>query len=102
MKGLLVTIYKSEYDCTNGGLSSKATKAIAVHDLLPEIFESDDIIPAFQLVKRELSHCDYWTAYPIIDGVMKQGMFGGNFLYCSDSRFNSLNRYPIAIHDRFE
>jgi len=27
-------------------------------------------------------------------------MFGGNFIYTSDSRFP--NKYPIAIHDRYE
>lgn len=29
-------------------------------------------------------------------------MFGGNFVYCSDSRFKEFSGQPIQIHDRVE
>lgn len=105
-KGLSVSIYKQSRlgDCTNGGTSSKADSAIAVHPRLDPIFDSEKLnYPAYQLVERYPCGEKYWTAYPIINGEVKtNGMFGGNYLMTSDSRFCRLNQYPIPIHDRFE
>ena len=37
------------------------------------------------------------------EGVEGWSMFGGNFVYTSDSRFSRLYGHsPIAVHDRFE
>ena len=43
----------------------------------------------------------YVHAEPVDKPEGKVGpMFGGNFIYTSDSRFP--NDYPIPVHDRFE
>ena len=75
--------------------------------------------PAVILEVRNIGGREYLSAYPIRlamagkredvagDGLVKRasrpmsrGMFGGNFIYTSDSRFP--NDYPIALHDRVE
>jgi hypothetical protein len=44
-----------------------------------------------------------FALYPIEDADGRVGpMFGGNFLWTSDSRFRRLFDGPIPIHDRFE
>lgn len=43
---------------------------------------------------------DYLSAKP--EGTRGRGMFGGNFLYSSDSRFQELSQQPIPCHDRVE
>jgi hypothetical protein len=103
-KGLLASIYKTSRlsDCTNGGVSSTADQAVAVYPGMDQVFDSEKIgCPALQLVQRFPCGSLYWTAYPIIDGEVKSnGMFGGNYVMTSDSRFPA--DYPIPIHDRFE
>jgi len=99
-KGLLVFILKENgCGCTNGGVTEKANRAILYWDGVPEIFSSSDDTPALQLQKR----CGRLIAVPVNDPRMKTHcgpMFGGNFIYTSDSRFP--NEYPIPVHDRFE
>lgn len=102
--GMLVDIYRNadDYDCTNNGLSSKernAKRAILL-DIGP--FEPKDHpeFPVFKIDRRD------WPKNSI-RAVPEDGpdgyMFGGNFLYSSDSRFAKLNHgFPIPIHDRKE
>jgi hypothetical protein len=110
LKGLIVDIYRSadmKGDCSNGGTTSKFTKAILVGEGIPEIFDVRDDLPALILVKREL-HSErlgarriYLHAEPL--NLHKSGervMYGGNHIYTSDSRFP--NDYPIKVHDRVE
>lgn len=104
MKGLLVEIYKNGSDCSNGGLSSKTDKCILIGNGIPEIFESSEDYPPVQVVKRELHHGIYLTAYPVKpDGTIdKDCMAGGTFIYTYDSRFRTISPYPIPLHDRKE
>ncbi len=103
MKGLSAYIYKPQYgDCSNGGLSSKYTNVIIVDETIPEIFSTNETTPAVKLVYRKLSSMNepYIHAEPV---ERKRGcgpMFGGCFIYSSDSRFP--HNYPIPLHDRFE
>ena len=104
-KGLLVFILRDSdgRDCTNGGISSKFTKAILIGDNVPEIFESSEDAPALQLVRRDLPNGEYLHAEPVNQPTDCAGpMAGGNFIYSCDSRFRAINPYPLPIHDRFE
>lgn len=110
MKGLLVDIYRradAKGDCSNGGLTSKFSKAILIGEGIPEIFDAGEETPALILVKRELyserlgARHTYLHAEPL--DMHKSGkwlMYGGNHIFSSDSRFP--NDYPIKVHDRTE
>jgi hypothetical protein len=96
-KGLLVDIIGR--DCTNGGITSGKTKAILCGHGIPEVFESNENTPALKIEPgnggRKL------IAVPVEQPSDQCGpMFGGNFVYSSDSRFPS--DQPIHVHDRFE
>lgn len=104
MKGLSVYVYRENAlgDSTNGGISSKHDRLILVGSGIPEIFEADEDTPAVKLVKRFIGGREYIHAEPVEwkgEGEIK-GIFGGNFIYTSDSRFPS--DYPIPLHDRQE
>jgi hypothetical protein len=116
MKGLLVSVYRkatdgmpfSEFsgDTTNGGISSKHGNLILVGDGIPEIFSATEHTPAIRLIKRIVFGKEFWIAAPL-DAEFRPGMnagspymFGGNFLYSSDSRFPDMS--PIKIFDRKE
>lgn len=105
--GLRVDIYRnarSGYDCTNGGVSSKAVEGILVGDGIEGPNEPREGQVVFRLVKRMLGGKPYFHAEP--DVPVPAGhvgyMFGGNFLYTSDSRLRRICEYPIPIHDRSE
>lgn len=112
MKGLLVSVYRKasggmfDGDTTNGGISSKHSNLILVGDGVAEVFEATDNTPAIRLIKRIVFGKEFWIAAPL-DAEFRPGlsagspyMFGGNFLYRSDSRFPS--DAPIKIFDRKE
>lgn len=102
-KFLLGFVYKTPLaDSTNGGLSSQTDKGLLFESPHGNITEED-----LQNTKKALDHLviisknGYVKAVPskiLKDG--KHSMFGGNFIYTSDSRFPS--DYPIPIHDRVE
>jgi hypothetical protein len=98
MSGLLVFTYRHDGgDCTNGGLSSKHDQFVLTWGETGP-FEPDAKTPELVLVKgpynslravpRKLVESKQWV------------MFGGNFVYTSDSRFPS--DQPIKIFDRVE
>jgi hypothetical protein len=64
-------------------------------------FEPNEDRPEINLVRREIFGKPYIHAVPaaLKD---KQTMFGGKFIYTSDSRFRKICDYPVAIHDRVE
>lgn len=100
-KGLMVWVYKDGCgDCSLNGLSSNVTTMILIGDGIPEIHKPSEKSPAIYL----RMHVGQPIAVPkkvLEDKVW--GMFGGNFLYTSDSRFREVvNEYPIRIHDRIE
>lgn len=111
MKGLLVSVYRKcgnpmfSGDCTNGGISSKFGTLVLVGDDVPEVLTPRDDMPAIRLIKRKVMGMEFWIAAPLDAKFEGQGggfpyMFGGNFLYTSDSRFPS--DAPIKIFDRKE
>ena len=89
-------------DSTANGLTSREDSIILHHgqdvDLADLTLIPDDELV---LVERELFGKPAWYAKPA--GLLKSNthsMFGGNFIYTSDSRFPS--RAPIQVHDRVE
>ena len=110
MKDFLVTVYRDAdgSDCSMNGITSQKERLLACwneHDLfsLPEDFGKSDVV-----IKADKICSDMITlrAFVIKDGKAKLtgGMFGGNFIYSSDSRFPKLGDFssPISVHDRFE
>lgn len=104
-KGMTVSVYRPARngDSTNGGLSSKVGRLLLVGNGIPELVSECEEYPAIEIVARKIPGREkpYFTAYPY--GESQAGlMFGGNFVYCSDSRFRTLYEYPVPIHDRIE
>lgn len=104
MKGMMVEIYQNKRgrNCSNGGVSSKHNEVILVGNNVPEIFEPTEKMPAVLLKSKPGIGGPYLYAVPIEkQDPNKTGyMFGGCFIYCSDSRFPS--QQPIPLHDRQE
>lgn len=101
--GLAVNVYRnSGIDCTANGISANHDRLVAVN--IPNSpFNPTEDSPGVYIENRTLfGESGYWVAYPLNDDgtPRKGGMFGGNFIYSSDSRFP--NEFPIPIHDRFE
>jgi hypothetical protein len=96
MNGLPVYVLRSKHDCTNHGISSKRDTftLIEIPDT-PEVTEYDQ--DAILIISERRGHM---IARPMKDPEYIGWMFGGNFVYTSDSRFP--NDYPIPIHDRQE
>jgi hypothetical protein len=96
MKGLLVEVMGT--DCTNEGVTSGVTEAILAGEGIPEIFEAKAGRPLLILGEGYKGRL---MAVPAGQPVGMIGpMFGGHFVYTSDSRFPS--GQPIHVHDRFE
>lgn len=108
-------IYKNGHDCTIGGFSSKCD-----HAELRIKRERGGVGDALGFSEQEAkniadmeSHTDFLIAVEDICGgerrvraipasLLRSGvwtMFGGNFIYSSDSRSFS---HPVKIHDRVE
>lgn len=102
MKGFAVQVFasKSIGDCSNNGVTSKYNELYLVNDnicCIPRIVD----VPEEQALVLKYRGKDYLCAVPLeINKSGKHSMFGGNFVYASDSRFPS--NYPIPVHDRVE
>ena len=86
-------------DCTNKGLTSREDSIILHHgpDMQVDMIPDDELI----LIERQLFGKPAWYAVPAgIHKSNKHSMFGGNWIYTSDSRFPS--NTPISVHDRIE
>lgn len=97
-------VFKSHFgDCSNGGISSKYNE---VYLICPEgNMEVDADNPRLvELVKRELGGEKHWYIKPYETDTKKWWMFGGTFIYSSDSRFREYCETDTAMkfHDRHE
>ena len=93
LMGLLVEVYRSRFEATNGGVSSLYDTLLLVGDGVPEIFEASNKYPVVKLMTRNVGGRVYKYVQPLMDENDKTWfMFGGNFVYTSDSRFP--NTYP--------
>lgn len=108
MKTLPVGVYRNAWigDCTNDGISASQERLYLVCDQgFHDLPDGDPRL--IRLVKRSFhgGESAHLSVEPVNDPRYGDGkhvgpMFGGNFVYTSDSRFPS--DYPIPIHDRFE
>lgn len=107
LKGLLVYIYQNSLgNCSNDGISKTCHQAVLVGEGIDQIFEADPLTkPAIKVSKKKTFRGDaeYIFVEPVEKPEGKYGpMFGGCFVYTSDSRFTEISRYPLPLHDRFE
>lgn len=92
-------VYRPNYDCTLNGLSSlHDSVALVGNGYIPGSNRPDR--PAFYLRERGGAIHAYPADVPEGEKGFSGWQFGGNFLFCSDSRFP--NQYPIPVHDRRE
>lgn len=103
MNNISVEVYRSNMsDCTLNGLTSRFNTL----ELYSDVKGSDIVLvpdDALVMVERTIQgeRCDYAVpAYILKNGYTK--MFGGNFVYTSDSRFPDIYRRPLPVHDRVE
>lgn len=113
-QGLLVSVYRDAdgYDCTNAGVSSRyksftltAGDGVAPIEgpFEPESDERELVLTAgpfntLRAVPRAIYDAGTWSNFQGMRYI--NAMFGGNFVYTSDSRFPS--SAPIKVFDRVE
>lgn len=113
---LPVNVYEHKFelfpdsDCTNGGISSRyKTLYLLCEDQekaqkepwnWSKVDENDERL--IKIVRSTPCGRPYIHAEPVNDPNRREVgyMFGGNFIYTSDSRFPE--NYPIPLHDRSE
>lgn len=99
-----VSVYRGDHDSTAGGVSSASRGFRHYVVLLPGVPVPDDAGPEtcyLQVVNRVHGGP---VAVPTTGGKARtHGMFGGHFVWTSDSRFRAnVSPTPIPVHDRFE
>jgi hypothetical protein len=102
-KGLLCFVYRSPLgDATNNGLTSKHTSFVLVGHGVSGPFEANDDAPALHLhsFRGQLIAVPEQIGGQLGTDYLKGWMFGGNFIYTSDSRFPA--DAPIKVFDRRE
>ena len=112
MKKTLVHVFRwSLGDCTGNGLSNNVDEGYlfwnCTRDEAIEWCKQSNIDPTkhFIIRERELWGEDHSYAEPLIKPENRAQVFGGNFLYTSDSRMyktGGIYKVPVPIHDRFE
>lgn len=123
MNHTLVSIFRNADigDCTNNGLSSKVNSGYLFWDCTKNEAimwcTEHNVNPDKQFIihKRDLWGEDHTYAEPLIKPNGCIQVFGGNFLYTSNSNFYKFDKFeptigivkehtnrPIPIHDRFE
>ena len=106
LTGLTVGVFREVDfpDCTANGITSKVSRICLVDDTIKGPFKVAERRSLSGIGKAHDLGKEFIHAEPRVDGhkvnSCDYGMFGGNFIYTSDSRFPS--DYPIGVHDRFE
>jgi hypothetical protein len=99
---LSVHVLRSDYDCTNGGVTARENSFTLLGENEPVPAGRG---PFLRVVKRTFGREVYVHAEPV---EARHGMIGpmsgGNFVHTSDSRYRDLvgHDYPISVHDRFD
>jgi hypothetical protein len=103
LNGLLVSVFRPSDmgDTSANGLSSKKDRLMLVFEGSKSPFKTSEGEDYLVLIKRTIYGKEVLSAVPksILDSG-KHSMFGGNFIYTSDTRFPSDS--PIKVHDRVE
>ena len=100
MSNILTFVLRNSLgDSTNNGLTSKEDTLVLHHGPDMQV----DMIPGDELILVERTIFGKQSNYAVPASIFNSGvhsMFGGNFIYTSDSRFPSDG--PIKVHDRVE
>ncbi len=114
MKGVSVDVFRCDgTDSTSGGESSPErakNKTFVVFD--PEIQSgnytlaecmANPLFVCLKIVRRDIGGEIYKHVEPIVEDAPRgRRMFGGNFVFTSDSRLRRIASYPMPVHDRVE
>lgn len=105
MKGLIVEVYRAARfgDCSLNGVTNRHDSFILTGEGVPEIFSANENRPELRYIKDVVMGAERHRAVPVdpeTGRLLDNGMFGGNFVYDTDSRMPTKN--PIKVHDRFE
>ena len=107
-KGIHALIYRDALgiDFSNGGISARVTEVTVIGPGIDPIFTATQERPAVQIIKRESASGTIYHAEPLptVDEPAPWYMFGGTFIFSSDSRFrDSIDFYgAVPLHDRRE
>lgn len=111
MEKLSVEVYRAAdgRDCTNNGVTSRNQRVYLYsgdrQECIADAKENGIDQSALYVNKRILWNEKHYFAEPLIKGKGVQ-MFGGNFVYTSDSRFSDMTEddlhRPLPVHDRYE
>lgn len=102
----MVQIYRNCMgDCTNGGVSSNFNTALLFRDEISADAAAKMGAGRVAILRLEtkptIGSEPYLRAVPM--GERRWVMFGGNFIWSSDSRFRQeVSERPLPIHDRIE
>lgn len=96
---IYATIYRTDSDCTNGGVSSKYWHMHVMEESELSVTEPSDPERTLVLVRRMMRGKRAYYLRPYIEPKgMVGGMFGGNYAKVD----YDICRYPLPIHDRYE
>lgn len=104
-KGIRVEVFRGAngHDCTNNGLSSLVDEVILVGDMIEGVDEVKEGQAYLEVGSITFRGKTTYHAKPVNFGLKGVPfMFGGNFVWTSDSRFREHFNEPLAIHDRQE
>ena len=93
-----VLVFIMGMDCTNHGVTSGKDSAVLLLQAPGDDFVPSPNSPTLELRPRRMSKIPMAVPYGTPAGVYP--MFGGHWVYTSDSRFPF--EHPIPVHDRFE
>ena len=107
LKALPIKVYRdsSNYDCTNGGISSRYDELLLICDRGFILIDEHNIPEnAVKVVSKMFWGEEYKFLEPLkaVNPGNVGYMFGGTVACSSDSRFSAFSQYPLRIHDRQE
>lgn len=104
MRYLSVNVYKTDYDCSNNGISKTHPNRLVVpcaegNISLDDVERNGYIILS---LNKFITGNNIYRSFSVA-GDNRWLMFGGAFVYSTDSRFSrTYGNQPIALHDRYE
>lgn len=105
MKALPVYVYSNKLfgSSSNGGVTSKYDRLLLICDGgFIDIDESNPPENLMKIVVRTFHDGEYKHIEPYKKATEIGYMYGGSYASTSDSRFSSISKYPLPIHDRQE
>ena len=103
MNYLPVDVYNSGYDCTNGGVTATHANKLVVPCQSGHITEQEVEARGYIVLELQPAKVQGYPGSFKPRGDERWLMFGGNFVYTSDSRFSeTYGPHPIKVHDRYE